>query len=124
MFSSVLWMYDVAVLLSERLVMVLSRVLILAVRLSLVGVVSPSMFNTVPKCFVYVGVFSSRCESVVSRVCVAIVASTGHCLSKFHAKLVNGGRGVADGALCMLTWHLLLFLPSLTTSDRSPARSL
>ena len=123
-FTSVLWMYDVEALFNVRLVVVLSRVLILVMRVSLVGVVSPSMFSTVPKCFVYVGVLSLRCESVVSRVCVVIVASTGHCRSKFNAKLVNGGMGCVDGALCMLTWHLLLFRPSLTTNERSPARSM
>ena len=26
--------------------------------------------------------------------------------------------------LCMFTWHLLLFLPSFTTKDRSPALSM
>ena len=57
-------------------------------------------------------------------VCVFIVASTGHCLSKFQAKLLNSGTGVFAGALCMFTWHLLLLRPSLTTSDRSPARSI
>ena len=63
------------------------------------GVVSPSMFSTVPKCFAYVGVSSDRCESVVRRIFVAIFASTGHCFSKFHAKLVNGDSSVCGGAL-------------------------
>ena len=123
-FKSVLWTYVVAGLDSVRFVIVLSLVLILVVSVSFVGVVSPSMFNTVPKCLEYVVLSVGWCGAVSKRVCVAIVASTGHCRSKFHAKLLNVEMFALVGALCMFTWHFLLFRPNFTTRERSPAQSM
>ena len=54
-----------------------------------VGVVSPSMFSIVPKCFEYRALSTGWCGAVVGCVCVAIVASAGYCRSKFHTKLEN-----------------------------------
>ena len=107
-----------------RLVILGRREHIELVSFSFVGVVSPSRFKTVPKCLEYVAVSLMMCDSSELRVLVFIVASTGHWRSKFHAKLVNGSRCVSVGVLCMLTWHLLLFRPSFTTKDRSPALSM
>ena len=102
-FRSVLCTYAVACLDSVRFMIVWSLVLIALVSLSFVGVVSPSMLSMVPKCLEYGGCVV-LCTGVCS-VCVwvFIVASTGHCLSKFQAKLLNSGIGVFMGALCMFT---------------------
>ena len=121
---SVLCTYAVACLESVRFMMVWSLVLIVLVSLSFVGVVSPSMLSMVPKCLEYGGCVVLNVGVCSVCVWVFIVASTGHCLSKFQAKLLNSGTCVFVGALCMLTWHLLLLRPSLTTSDKSPARSM
>ena len=102
-FKRALWTYVVAGLDNVRFVIILSLVLILAVSVSFVGVVSPSMSNTVPKCFVYVLVSVGWCGAVSRRVCVAIVASTGHCRSKFHAKLLKVDMSASLGALCIFT---------------------
>ena len=102
-FRSVLCTYAVACLDSVRFMIVWSLVLIALVSLSFVGVVSPSMLRIVPKCLEYGGcvVLCTGASSVC--VWVFIVASTGHCLSKFQAKLLNSGIGVSVGALCMFT---------------------
>ena len=103
MFRSVLCTYVVAGLDNVRFVINLSLVLILVASVSFVGVVSPSMSNTVPKCLVYVVFSVGWCGAVFKRVCVAIVASTGHCRSKFHAKLLKVDMFALVGALCIFT---------------------
>ena len=108
----------------DLLVITRSLVFILEAMVLFVGAVSPSIFRTVPKCFEYGASSRGWCGAVVLRVCVSIVASIGHCRSKFQAKLLNIRIGVLVGALCILTWNLLLLRPNLTTSDKSPAQSM
>ena len=79
--------YVVAGLDNCRFVMVLNRELIFFVSVSFVGAVSPSIFSTVPKCAEYGALSSGWCSPIANRVCVFMVVSTGHCLSKFQAKL-------------------------------------
>ena len=80
-FMSVLCTYVVVGLDRVLFVTIFSLVLTVVTRLSLVGAVSPSIFRTVPKCFVYGGGSSGFGGADVLRVCVFIVVSTGHCRS-------------------------------------------
>ena len=100
-FNSVLWIYAVVSLLRCRLVMLFSLVMMFFFVISLFGVVSPFMLRWVPKCLLY-GVVTSV-SSPVGFVCIStlIYVSSGVCVRKLHAKLLNFGRVVPGGALWM-----------------------
>ena len=73
-----MWTYVVAGRDRVRRVMVCSRLFTTVVSLSFVGDVSPSMFNTVPKCFEYGGVSKLFAGVDECLTWVVIVVSTGH----------------------------------------------
>ena len=97
--NSVLWVYAVVSLLRCRLVMLFSLVMMFFFVMSLFGVVSLCMLRWVPKCLLY-GVVISVC-SPVGFVCISTLmyVSSGVCVRKLHAKLLNLGRVVPGGAL-------------------------
>ena len=110
---SVLCTYAVACLESVRFMMVWSLVLIVLVSLSFVGVVSPSMLSMVPKCLEYCG--SVVLSVGVCSVCVwvFIVASTGHCLSKFQAKLLK----IEDKKIVFTLCFCLIFISLIECAE-------
>ena len=73
-----MWTCVVAGLAKVRFVITRSLVLIFAVSVALVGVVSPSRLSIVPKWLEYGVSLVGWCGAVSRRVCVDIVASTGH----------------------------------------------